>query len=230
MMTYHDIMASVAIRINALDGTDAAELQITYSARPLTNEMFQSSIFPFNAIRDAILNAEQKLAETIAFSADRTLRAYLKSQTSALASGADLPSANTAGDPIIGNFGACLDGTDTTKILTRMPVAVVRNRLLSSAVFLAPVYYYALAGNRLLHTRSTAILECCVYNAETQTTDFNRNDDILLPDSLAEAYINGGLAMLVRDDEFVQQAGQFAGYFATELANIPKAPMEQTAV
>ena len=228
--TYHDIAAAVGLRVNALVGTDLVELQVTYSQRPLTDEVFDSSIYPFGAVRDAILNAEQKLAEAIAFSADRTLRAYLRSETAALTSGADLPSLDSASDPIIGNFGAVLDGSDQTKVLTRMPVAVVRNRLLAPGIYLVPAYQYALASGQIIHTRTTVILECCVYNAATQANLFDADEDILLPDTLAEAYINGALAMLVRDDENTQQASIFAGYFAAELAAIPKAAMEQQAI
>lgn len=229
-LTYHDLAAMVGLRINALSGTDAPDLQVTYTTRPLTDADFISSIFPFAAIRDAILNAEQKLANAIGFSADRTLRAYLRSETDALASGADLPSLDADDNPIIGNFGAVLDGTVQTQILTRKPVATVLNYLRATGIFLVPVYNYAMASGQILHTRTTAILECCVYNGSTQAAAFDNDDTILLPDSLAEAYICGALAMLVRDDEFLSQSTQYAGFFATELAAIPRAVMEQQGV
>ncbi len=227
---YHDLLAKVSVITNSLVGTDPVELQTTYSTRPLTDELFDSSIFPMAAIVDAIINAEEKLAEAIGFSADRALRAYLRSETAALASGADLPSADVSGNPITGSFGSVLDGEDQTIVLTRMPVALVRNRLLSAGIYLAPAYYYALASGQILHTRSTVVLECCVYNATTQTAACNFNEDMLLPDTMAEAIINGALALLIRDDEFRDQATVFAGYFAAELAAIPKATMEQQAV
>lgn len=226
---YHDILAAVAVRINALQGTDPAELQITYSQRPLTDEVFQSTIFPMNANRDAILNAEQKLANAISLSADRTLRTFLRSVTEPLATGNALPKFDFEGNPIIGNFGAVLDGADQSIMVTRMPVAVVRNRVLAPDIFLAPAYYFALDGVRLIHTRDTVILECCVYNAETQTSRFDFNETMLLPDSMSEALICGACAMLVRDDEWVQQAQQWAAYFTTTLASLPPATMEQIA-
>jgi len=228
-MNVHDLLAGASIRINALQGTDPVELQITYSQRPLTDEVFQSSILPMNAIRDSLVWATGKLAETIALSDNRVLRAYLRSETDPLVSGADLPSVDLAGAPIIGNFGAVLDGTDQTKILTRMPVAVVRNRLLSTGIFLAPAYYFALASGQILHTRTTAILECCVWDADAQTEVYDHNGTFTLADSLAEAVICGGCAMLVRDDEFVEQSGRWATYFGTTLASIPPAKMEGQA-
>lgn len=235
-MNYHDLLAAVALRINALgDGgtlwpaTDAAQLQVVYTQRPLTNEMFGSSIFSFNSQRDAILNAEQKLAEAIALSGDRSLRAYILSETAALGTGDELPSVGTNSKQIIGNFGAVLDGEDGT-VLTRQPIALVRNRLLTTGVFLVPAYYYALASGRIIHTREEVVIECCIYDHAAQVLAFDSNEAILLPDTLAEACINGALAMLVRDDEFVQQAALFAGYFAAALATIPRATMEAQAV
>ncbi len=231
-LTYHDLLAAVSIRVNALEGTDPVELQVSYSTRPLIDEMFDSSIFPMNAIRDAIIEAEGKMAGAIALSGNRTLRAQLRAVSDPLASGAALPTdvtgLLTARPPIIGNLGAVLDGDDGT-LCTPQPVAVVRNRLLSPLIYLAPAYYFAIDGATIIHTRTTVTLECCVYDATVQTNLFDANDPILLPDALAEAYINGAIAILVRDDEFVQQASQAANYFTAFLGTLPPAQMEATA-
>lgn len=84
-LSYHDILAAVSVRCNALDGTDPADLQVTYSSRPLIDEVFQSSIFPLNAIRDAIIATEGKIAEAVAQSNNRTLRSYLRALSDPLA-------------------------------------------------------------------------------------------------------------------------------------------------
>lgn len=224
----HSIIAGAAIRINALDGTDPAELQTIYSQRPLTDEVFQSSIFPFNAIRDALVQAQGRLAQAIGLSGDRVLRAYLRGTSAALASGATLPSTDSAGTPFIGNFGGAIDGSDGTS-LTKMPVAVIRNRLLSPLNYLAPAYQFALTPDQFLHTRTTAKLYGCVWDADAQTAIYDQNGDFTLADSLVEAVICGGLAMLMRDDEFTDQATRWAGYFATTLASIPPAIIEAEA-
>lgn len=228
MTPTHDLLAGVAIRVNALRGTDEVELQETYSTRPLTNANFNSSIFAMNAIRDSCVQAQGTLGGAIALSDNRSARASLRSVTSALASGASLPSTDSSGFSIIGNYGDVYDGSDSS-VLTRMPVALVRNRLLSPTIFLAPAYYYALAGGQILHTRTTAILECCIYDNDTQTTVFDNNGPMILADDLAEAVICGACAMLFRDDEFTDQATRWAGYFATALAAFPPAKMEQAA-
>lgn len=225
-LTYFDIMAAVAIRINALDGSDPAELQDIYSQRPLTNEMFQSTVFPFNAIRDAIIEAEGKLCQAIGKSADRLLRGYIGSQTDELASGDELPTLDENGVNIIGDFGAVIDADDPKILCTRMPLPVVRRRNQAPALYLLDGAMFALDGTRIIHTQENVVLECCIYDATTQSEAFDQGSTILLPDSLADGYINGALAMLVRDDEFMDQSGRFATYFATTLAGIPAAQME----
>jgi hypothetical protein len=232
-LTFHDICARVAIRVNALgnnglwNATTAAGLQTVYEQRPLIDEMFGSSIFSFNAIRDAIIDCEGKIAEAVAQSNNRTLRAYLRALSATLASGAALPT--TAGSkPIIGNFGAVLDGDDGT-ICSPQPVTLVRNRLLSPSIFLAPAYYFAIDGATILHTRTTVQMECCVYSASDQTEDFNFNREILFPDALAEVYLNGAMALLVRDDEFLQQSTQYGQMFTAFLATLPPATFEAQA-
>lgn len=224
----HDLIAACAVRTNALVGTAAAALQTAYTTRPLTTSEFDSSIFPFTAYIDSLVQAQGKLAEAIAKSGDRVHRAYLLSETAALSSGADLPSVDSAGAPIIGNFGGAKDGTSGIT-LTRMPVATVRNRLLGTNIFLAPAYQFALTPSQILHTRTTAILDCCVWNAAAQTTIYTSNGSFTLADSLVEAVICGACAMLMRDDEFTDQATRWAGYFATTLASFPPAIMESEA-
>lgn len=224
----HDLLAAAALRINALVGTDPTELQVTYSQRPLTDEVFQSSIFPMNAIRDSLVQAQGRLAQAIALSGNRTLRAYLRGTSAALASGATLPSVDASSTPFIGNFGGAIDGSDGTS-LTRMPVAVVRNRLLAPLLYLAPAYQFALTPDQFLHTRTTAKLYGCVWDADAQTAIYDQDGAFTLADSLVEAVICGACAMLMRDDEWTDQATRWATYFQTTLTSIPPAIDEAQA-
>jgi len=224
---YHDLLAQTAVRCNALVGTDPVELQVTYSTRPLIDELFDSSIFPMNAIRDAIIDCEGKMAQAISLSANRTLRAHLRALSDPLASGDPLPTQATS-KPVIGNLGMIRDA-DNAHIMTRKPVATVQNYLDAPNIYLLSIYNYALDGATIIHTRDEVVAECCVYDAADQTDAFNANDLILLPDSLAEAYINGAMALLMRDDEWTDQATRYAGYFTTFLATLPPAEMEQAA-
>lgn len=226
MLTYHDIMANVALRVNALDGTDAPALQETYSTRPLTNAMFISSIFSFDAIRDAIILTEARIAQAVGKSADRVLRSYIGSQTVPLASGDEFPTLDENGVNIIGDFGAVIDAVNPEILCTRFPVPVVRRRNQAPSLYLLEGAMYALDGTRIIHTQDNVILECCVYDAATQTRAFDGDETILFPDSLADLYVEGAVGLLMRDDEFTDQAERYATYFASGIAGVPAGQME----
>ena len=214
--TYHDILAGVALRINALKGTDPVALQITYSTRPLTDELFDSSIFPMDAIRDSILNAEQRLAAVIANTGNHPWRTFLggPSETTVLMNGDLMPSIDVNGVGIIGIYGSVLDVDDPTLICTEQPVEVLRRRQLTPNLWIIPAYNYSLDGNGIIHTRPNGVtVQVCVYDYATQQAAFDANEPILLPDVLAEALICGGVAGLVRDDEFTTQASLYVQYF-----------------
>ena len=214
---YHDILAATALRINGLVGTDPVALETTYSSRPLVVSDFQSSIFPMSAIRDAILNAEQRLATAIADTGNHPWRSNILSETALLASGSLMPAVDVNGVSIIGIYGSVLDGADTTIVCTEQPMEVLRRRQLAPSLWIVPAYNYKMDGNGIVHTRTSVKVQVCVYDYQAQQAAFDANDDMLLPDTLAEALICGGVAGLVRDDEFMQQAAHYAQYFtATE--------------
>jgi hypothetical protein len=225
-LSYHDICAAVAIAINALEGTDPVELQVIYSQRPLTVEVFDSSIFPFNAIRDRIIEAEGKLAQQVSKSTDRVLRSYIGSQTVPLVSGDELPTLDENGVAIIGNFGACIDATNPLITCTPQPLPVVRRRSLAPTLWLLEGAMFALDGTRVFHSQESVILECCIYNASTQLDAFDADEAILFPDSMAVDYVSGALALLVRDDEFLPQATQYGQYYLSTLTTLPAGVME----
>lgn len=211
--TYHDCAAAIALRVNALVGTDPVELQQTYTARPLTDELFDSSIFPFGAVRDTLLNAEQRLVLSIANSDDPFWRAEIGSKTDPILNGGVVPDADENGVTIVGAYGAVLDSEDQTKVCSKMDVELLRMRDLAPNLWIMEQYNYAFIGDVVLHTRPSVVVQVCIYDFLAQQNAFDADMPILLPDALVPAYIAGGVAGLVRDDEFMQQAGLYAQYF-----------------
>lgn len=214
-------MRNVAVRINALTGaTQPAELEAAYTIDPLTaGDVLGSAVFNFSAIRDAVLLSEQKLAQTIAETADHAWRAKLISQTNTLASGATLPSEDENGLSIIGLYGSVFDSTDN-RTLFEQPAEVIERRLATPALWKIPVYHYAMRGDSITHTRTLVRIEVCVWDYLNQQTAIEANDDMLLPDVLEEAVICGAISMLVRDDEWLAQGSQYVAYFNETLAAI----------
>ena len=218
---YTILIRNVAVRINALTGaTQPADLETAYTITPLTAaDVQESSIFPFSAIQDAVLLAEQKLAQTIAETKDHAWRARLISQTDELATNATLPAFDENGLSIIGLYGDVFDSTDET-VLSEQPLETIRRRLATPALWKIPVYHYAVTGDSIVHTRTNVRIEVCVWDYLNQEAAIQANDDMLLPDVLEEAIICGAITMLVRDDEWLAQGSQYASYFTDALAAI----------
>jgi len=216
---YHDILAAAGTRCNALVGAKAGPLETTYLTRPLTAANFQSSIFPFSDYIAQTASAVQKLSQTIADVRDHPWRRNLAGRTADLASGATIPAADNAGASIIGVYGNVID-SDDGQVLSEQPDETIRRRLLTPSLWKIPVYHFSLTGDSILHTRTEVYLEVCVLDYGALITAIGANDDMALPDVLAEAVICGTVALMVRDDEFVLQAGTYAEYFAETLKAI----------
>lgn len=215
---WHDVLASAGLRISALTGTLGPALETAFNVRPLTTTQFQSTVFPFTAVKYALINAEEKLAHAIASVKNHPWRRSLASTTVALANEATIGPLSSSSETIIGAFGAAYDTADGSG-LTEKPLAVVRRFVRNSAMFPTghSIYHYHIDGSRIYHTRSEVTLEVCVYNRVTQLAAITANSNMLLPDVLDEALICGAVAIMVRDDEFAGQAATYATYFASTL-------------
>ena len=219
---YNIVTRQAAIRINAIVGAIPTTLQTNYIVDPLTTTQVESSIFPLAAIQDAVLSAEERLAHAIADNATHPWRQSLIEVTADLANLDVLPSVANGGAPIIGAWGPVRD-SDTFEICSEMSLDQVRRRVRNAnSNLVCPVYWYNIAGGQIAHTRTNVVIECCVYDRDAQSTSLQADGDILLPDVLEAAYTAGAVAVLMRDDEFMQQAQVYARYFEQTLEMIAK--------
>ncbi len=220
---YRTILAEVSVRCNALVGALPATLETNYTTSPLTTTQIESSIFPYSAIKDAILDTEGKLAWAVADTRAHPWRQYFSDQTAALGSPETLPSQSGSGAPIIGAWGEVTDESNGL-VCSEMPLDVVRRMLIqiTTGYSVIPLYWFNITAGRITHTRNNVNIYCCVYNRATQATALTGNGNILLPDALAQAYVAGTVATLVRDDEFVQQSQVYRDYFNNALDSISK--------
>lgn len=204
---YRVIFGAVGLRVNALVGALAPALETSITTSPLTTAEFQSTIFPFTGIKWAVINAEQKLVVKTANNPEDPNRQFLANTTAALTNPSTLPSLSTNSKPIIGAWGAVRDASNGT-VCSQMPLDIVRRRAASTQV--VPVYWSNITSGRIEHTRTSVIIECCTYSRTDQIAVFEANGDILLSDALEPDYIEEALGILVRDDEFMDQAKRFA--------------------
>jgi hypothetical protein len=229
---YHDLLADVALRANAFDAPLPADIEAKYKTRPLTAALFNSADFSYEAMIAALAGAEEQLVNAIAATPDNEDRGYFTIPTAPLASGTLMPIAAAGGKAIIGVAGAVRDAGDFGLCTERPVQEIERLNLDAGQLYIIPAYFFKIVGNRIFHTRrnNQVVVDVCVYDYTSQIQAITTNTTMLLPDDLGEALICGAVATLVRDNEFAEQAGLYAGYFATVLARYgPTSSAEKAA-
>jgi len=221
---YHDIVAAVGLRINALaNATLPAELQSAYEVRPLTSASFDSSIFPFDDIKGAVKKAVATSKLAIANKGDHPWRNFpgLASVTDFVNNGGDLPGQDENGLSIIGVWGAVFDSVDNRPLI-EAPLEQITRRNALPSIFLLDQYKFKIDDQKLWHTRANdrVKIKCCVYDGLNEQEAIDNNDDLTLPDVLEPAVMSAAIALLVRDDEFMGQSARYAEYSAAWLTAI----------
>lgn len=219
MATYNDVLRQVALAVDALVGTVPDDLETTYSTNPLTSSDFASAILPFTRLKDAMLNAEAGLVAAVLSTGDHPWRESFRDVTAALSYGDPIPAVGAGGGTVVGIYGAVRDSS-SGQPCTRNELEQIRDRVINpNSMWKIDVFWFAINDRRLYHTRPTATIDVCTYDRPDALT-LDLTDDILLPDVLVPAYVDGSLAECVRDDEFVTQANLFGGMYAAWLAGI----------
>ena len=217
MSTYHNVLAEVGLRINALTGADASALNTTYATRPLTTSHWRSARFPFAGAKDAILNAEAMIVNTVAETDQHPWRKYLLATTGNLASGDSLPTTISSKN-VIGVVGDVRDSTSGRKLTEKSFQEVIRK---SNAFFTRGVHFFHVtASRRIYHTRTNVVADLCTYLRTTQATAYDSNGAYLLPDLAEPLYVAGALMLLTRDGRFESQAALYGSYFNAALQAI----------
>lgn len=220
-MIYNTLLRQLALTVNALGGvTTPAALNTVYDTVPLTEANFTSitasSIFSFNYLIDKLLNAQEGLFMALASTSTNPLRRFIESQTDSLAYG-DQITTNAAGLPVVGAYGAVRDA-ETSRVLTLNEIEDIQLRVQNpNSMFKLAVYQYALVGDRVFPTVEEVIVDVCAYERPvTDTMDLT--SDILLPDILGTAVVQGAIGECYRDDEYMEQAGQARSYYGQWVA------------
>lgn len=212
MATYNTVLRQIAIAVNALTGAVAATLETSYATVPLTSANFQSSILPFTRLKDAMLNSEAALINTVLSTAEHPWRASFTSQTAPLAYGALIPATNAGASVIVGSRGAVRDSV-SGEPCTKNELEQIRDRVINpNGMWKIEVFWYAVDDQRIYHTRSNVVVDVCTY-ARPVADSLVLTSNILLPDITVPAYVDGALMECVRDDEFMAQAERFGGMF-----------------
>lgn len=213
-LIYNTLLRQLALTTNALGGaTVPANLNSVYDTVPLTIANFNvttgSSIFSFNFLKDKLLNAQEGLFLALASTSTNPLRRVIESQTAALAYG-DQITTNAANLPVVGAYGTVRDA-DNGQPLTLNEIEDIRIRAQSSWMIL-DVYQYAIIGDRIYPTRPEVIVDVCGYE-RPDTDSLDLEGEILLPEILGPAVVQGAIAECYRDYEYLPQAGRAAEFY-----------------
>lgn len=218
-MYYSDIIIQTAIRTNAVKGATEAVRIANMAVSPLTTTQIGSVDFPFPIIQKQVLSGVGRIIRTYSGLKNHHFRDYNTSQTAALATGAAIPSVNSASQSIVGLPGAVKDASNGT-ILTRQPKQIIDsiNRSIADGSRVGSVYFYEFFEGRIIHTRTTVTLDVCTFDIATETTNINTASGVCpLPDACLDLAWAAALAGLITDDAFVAQAQAYEGYVRGEL-------------
>lgn len=223
-VSYGEIIKQIALRSGvggSVVGSDMATIEANYNQANFGASHVDNASFPFSAMKDAVLLAEERIAQTVASVKNHALRIYLRGTSDALANRAALPDSDSSGDPVIGVIGAVRDATDN-RILTDDKTVVEIERLirLGAGALKTKHYFYQIVGATILHTRTNVLAEVCKYNKATQKALVNSNGAILFPDALEEMYVSGAIAAMFREDEAPETVKVYMEYFASGLKRL----------
>lgn len=208
-ITYSTVLRQFALKVNALVGTQSSSLEDSYNNVPLTSADFDSTIIPFTAAKDFILNAQEGLLLAIASTANHPWRELVGIDVTAnIAHGGRIPSVGSVTtNQIVGVYGSIRDATDF-RPLTEKSIRQIQDRVTNfNTMWLMPVYWYTIQDRRLYHTRANAVIDVCTY-ARPDADSLDLATNILIPDILSPAMADGATMMAFRDDEYLAQAGR----------------------
>lgn len=195
MIYYRDIAKQVALRANQLEAGDVAARELAFASGSLASTMDGTEVPPA-ALRSAILEAEAEIANMIGDSNHALFKAPLAGQSSAIASGAAIPSETSGGTPFVGSIDGFFDGTDN-RPLTEMPEQVVtRANDNPGSFFKREYYYFARQGGRLLHTRTTAYARGTAWSRELQQTAYDTTFNQPANNSYSDSNVDLGFDLI----------------------------------
>ena len=132
---------------------------------------------------------EEDMAVEIATNPEHPMRANIADVTSALTSGALIPATGSGGKQIIGEYGIVRDGSDSKSLSKAFSLEAIRQLTANPNTWRKiAVYSYAIVKPRIFHTRTTVIIDVCVWDVAAQETAIAA-DTVIFP-KLGPAYIS----------------------------------------
>lgn len=166
-VSWNKAKQKVANALGAVAGATAATADANYLGTISTSSVIGPDFTPA-MIEDALVAALGRIVEAIASTPLNPERAGFTTQTNALASGDLIPRTDSGGILILGVIGAVRDSSNS-EVLELTDLDKVRSFARHSTTVYngANLYWYALDGNRILHTRTNVVADVCTYTRPT---------------------------------------------------------------
>jgi hypothetical protein len=214
MTPYRSIIFQVALRSGQLEGADNATLEAAYTGAIAS--VLDGGEVPQSAFKDIVLMIEAEIAHIVASDKQNPYRNELYGRSGNLATNALIPTVSNASKEFIGMFDSINDTTDHTP-LTEKPIQVVRDA--AESFFNIELYHYHLSGQRIQHTRTNVYFEGCMWDRDTQETEYDALGDSPLPIVIAPTWIAGICANLTQySGWFLTEAGYYQGIYQNGIA------------
>jgi hypothetical protein len=185
--SYLTIKRQAALRLAQIIGADQATLEAAYAGAWAS--ALDGAEIPKSAFKDMILMIEKEMAQVIGNNPQHPARSLLYGRSEALANLASTPTVDDDGVEFVGVFDSAAD-EDTNAPLTWMPTQTLADYE-DDFFNNVNLYNYNLTGNQFRHTRSTAYLQGCVWDYDTQSAAYDADEDSPLPQACANMHVNG---------------------------------------
>lgn len=219
-VSFDIIVRRVGSAANAIAGSQAAAFEASYNTSPLLAAQFDGATFTYSMITDAILSAQARIAQTIADTKKHLFRRNL-SDTVTVANNAAISTNAASGRPIIGVYGDVRTELDGILMMPTSMEEIARYQQTPGIYARGPINLYYISDTGVFNATTqdpvNFIIECCSYSRTEEAAALAAHEDILLPDSLEDLLVAGGIASLNRDGQSADANGFFGGYFAQGL-------------
>lgn len=218
------IIREVAKHLNAFVSGNAATVQTDYQDTTPDILTIVDPFFSLDFIKDKIIDANGRLAVEIANVRAHPWRAWIgNTRTATIASGAVLPTVGTNSKSIVGAWGQVVAG-GTGILMSEAAPERVRDYIEHGTGVYGSPYLYYIDGNRIYHTETTVLIDCCTYERSDTNALVNAATpgDITLPDVLVDAIVAGAVAELVIEAKGIEQASYFLNVFNSAIDSIRK--------
>lgn len=190
---------------------------------------------PLSELKRLVLASEKRLAWLSSRSKNPILMGPLYGKTANIAHLGQIPLVNASSKAFIGNFTGVIDASTNEPLEEKPKQTVLRRVRNANSFFQLESYYYCIEGLRLLHTRTNAIMEGCIWDYTDQATAYSASGNSPLAQELESMWIADCLANAPQEGWFIQEGGLYAGIVAKceqDIANglIPAAVLPDTTV